>query len=80
MTEYALLHIDEFGLKVKSKNKCSEQYYMECVLLRDVNSDMSSRSHLDVNKDIMEKAGAILGREVHTQNTINAMPPKFERH
>lgn len=83
MTEYARLHIDEcclaFDLKVKSKNKYGEQYYKECVLYRDVNSGIEFQVAFsgEANKDIMAKADAILGREVHTQNIINAMPPKF---
>jgi len=83
MTEYARLHIDEcclaFDLKVKSKNKYGEQYYKECVLYRDVNSGIEFQVTFsgDANKDIMAKADAILGREVHTQNIINTMPPKF---
>ena len=83
MTEYARLHIDEcclaFDLKVKSKNKYGEQYYKECVLYRDVNSGIEFQVTFsgDANKDIMAKADAILGREVHMQNIINAMPPKF---
>lgn len=83
MTEYARLHIDEcclaFDLKVKSKNKYGEQYYKECVLYRDVNSGIEFHVAFsgEANKDIMAKADAILGREVHTQNIINAMPPKF---
>lgn len=83
MTEYARLHIDEcclaFDLKAKSKNKYGEQYYKECVLYRDVNSGIELQVAFsgEANKDIMAKADAILGREVHTQNIINAMPPKF---
>ena len=83
MTEYARLHIDEcclaFDLKVKSKNKYGEQYYKECVLYRDVNSGIEFQVAFsgEANKDIMAKADAILGLEVHTQNMINAMPPKF---
>ena len=79
MTEYARLHIDEcclaFDLKVKSKNKYGEQYYKECVLYRDVNSGIEFQVAFsgDANKDIMAKADAILGREVHTQNIINSM-------
>ncbi len=83
MTEYARLHIDEcclaFNLNVKSKNKYGEQYYKECVLYRDVNSGIEFQVAFsgEANKDIMAKADAILGREVHTLNIINAMPPKF---
>lgn len=65
ITTYAREHMDEcclaFNLKVKHKTRYSEQFYQECVLYRDVNTDLHFEAHFSEssNADVMSRARII---------------------
>ena len=83
MTDYARLHINEcclaFTLSVKNFNKCGEEFYKECVLCRDVNSDIVFQTTFAKadSADVMSKANAIIARETEIQRVLESFPSKF---
>lgn len=83
MTDYGRLHVDEcciaFDLKVKSTNKCAEQYFTECVLFRDANSgiEFSVGFASDVNDNVKAQAEAIIKRDEEIRKVKAGMPESF---
>lgn len=83
MTEYGRLHLDEcclvFNLKVKHASKYSEQFYKECVLYRDVNSDLHFEAKFspENSKSAVDKANAISELNKEITELLVTLPKVF---
>lgn len=82
ITEYARLHMDEccliFDLKVKSLNKYGEDYYTDCVLFRDAESNITLEAHYsEDNKDHKAQAQQFENFRTDVLNVIKSLPNDF---
>ena len=83
ITTYAREHMDEcclaFNLKVKHKTRYSEQFYQECVLYRDVNTDLHFEAHFSEssNADVMSRARIIAQANAELIEVKKKLPMSF---